>query len=114
MPRLLKRQINQLITYREGSYEILSATKQEITADGTKAETLPTAYQHMINVLTAAPFFRSLGGKVLLSYTLAPRTMDTIHLQVRSINPDRTQESKYIFTVKFVSQDEMTKFINLR
>ena len=114
MPRLLKRQVNQLITYREGSYEILSASKQDITADGTKAENLPTTYQHMVNVLAAVGFFRSLGGKMLLSYTLSPRTMDTIHLQVRSINPERTQETKYIFTIKFVSQDEMTKFVNLR
>ena len=114
MPRLLKRQVNQLITYHEGSYEILSASKQEITGDNTKAENLPTTYQHMVNVLSAVGFFRSLGGKMLLSYTLAPRTMDTIHLQVRSINPERTQETKYIFTIKFVSQDEMTKFVNLR
>ena len=114
MPRLLKRQVNQLITYREGSYEILSASKQDVTADGTRAENLPTTYQHMVNVLSAVGFFRSLGGKMLLSYTLAPRTMDTIHLQVRSINPERTQETKYIFTIKFVSQSEMTKFINLR
>ena len=114
MPRLLKRQVNQLITYHEGNYEILSASKQDITADGTKAENLPTTYQHMVNVLAAVDFFRSLGGKTLLSYTLAPRTMDTIHLQVRSINPERTQETKYIFTIKFVSQDEMTKFVNLR
>ena len=51
---------------------------------------------------------------MLLSYTLDPCTMDTIHLQVRSINPERTQETKYRFTIKFVSQDEMTKFVNLR
>ena len=58
MPRILKRQVNQLITYREGSYEILSASKQDITADGTKAENLPPTYQHMVNVLSAVGFFR--------------------------------------------------------
>ena len=114
MPRLLKRQVNQLITYREGSYEILSASKKDITADGTKAENLPPTYQHMVNVLSAVDFFRSLGGKMLLSYTLDPCTMNTIHLQVRSISPERTQETKCIFTIKFVFQDEMTKFVNLR
>lgn len=114
MPRLLKRQINQLVTYREGFYEITHAIKHEFK-DGTKTdEVLPTNYQHMVNVLTAAPFFRNLGGRELLSFTVAPRTMDTIHLQVRSISPDGEQESRYIFTLKFVTADDLTKFINLR
>ena len=38
MPRLLKRQINHLITYREGTYEITHALKQHITSDGTTDE----------------------------------------------------------------------------
>ena len=114
MPRLLKRQINQLVTYREGFYEIVAAVKHEFKDGNRSDETLPTNYQHMINVLTAAPFFRRLGGKELLSFTVAPCTMDTIQLQVRSISPDGTRESRYIFTLKFTTAADLTKFINLR
>ena len=124
MPRLLKRQITDLITYREGTYEIISAIKYETTgettgktkdAGETKNETaLPTNYQYMINVLTGINFFHSLGGKELLSYTVAPRTLDTILLQVQSISPDRTREIRHIFTLKFASPDKLTNFINLK
>ena len=114
MPRLLKRQINHLITYREGTYEVTHAVKQHITADDKTAEKTSTDYQYMVNVLTGIDFFRSLGGKELLTYTIAPLTMDTIHLQVRSISPDRKQEIRRIFTLKFVSPDKLVSFINLK
>lgn len=114
MPRLFKRQINQLVTYREGFYEVTHATKHEFNDGNRTDETLPTNYQLMINVLMAVPSFRNLGGKVLLSFTVAPCTTDTIHLQVRSISPDRTQEARYIFTLQFATADELTKFINLK
>ena len=114
MPRLLKRQINHLITFREGTYEVTNAVKQHITADDKTDEKVSPDYQYMVNVLTGIDFFRSLGGKELLTYTLAPLTMDTIHLQVRSISPDRKQEIRYIFTLKFVSPDKLISFINLK
>ena len=114
MPRLLKRQINHLITYREGTYEVTHALKQHITADGITDEKISNNYQYMVNVLTALDFFRSLGGKELLSYTVAPLTMDTIHLQVHSISPDRKQEIRRLFTLKFVSHDKLVNFINLK
>lgn len=114
MPRLFKRQINHLITFREGTYEVTNAVKQHITADDKTDEKVSPDYQYMVNVLTGIDFFRSLGGKELLTYTLAPLTMDTIHLQVRSISPDRKQEIRYIFTLKFVSPDKLISFINLK
>ena len=113
MPRLLKRQITHLITFREGTYELLDATKHEIKGDDKTEKSVSINYQGMINVLAGITFFRSLGGKELLNYTVAPRTMDTIHLQVRSIRPDRTLEIRYLFTLKFVSPDKLTEFINL-
>lgn len=114
MPRLLKRQINHLITYREGTYEITHATKQHITADGKTDEKISTNYQYMVNVLTGADFMRSLGGKELHTYTVVAQTMDTINLQVRSISPDRKQEIRYIFTLTFQSHDKLVSFINLK
>ena len=114
MPRLLKRQVNQLVTYREGLYEVTHAIKYEFK-EGTKTdEVLPSNYQYLVNTLTSAPFFRSLGGKELLSFTVAPLSTATIHLLVRSISPDRKQEARCIFTLKFVSPDELGKFINLK
>ena len=114
MPRLLKRQINHLITYREGTYEVLHALKQHITAEDKTEEKISNNYQYMVNVLTDIDFFRSLGGKELLTYTIAPLSMDTLHLQVRSISPDRKQEIRRIFTLKFVSPAELARFINLK
>ena len=114
MTRLLNRQINHLITFREGTYEVTHAVKQHITADGKTDEKVSPDYQYMVNVLTGIDFFRSLGGKELLTYTIAPLTMDTIPLQVRSISPDRKQEIRYIFTLKFVSPDKLVSFINLK
>ena len=114
MPRLLKRQITHLITYREGTYEVTYAVKQHITADAKTTEKFSTDYQYMVNVLTGIDFFRSLGGKELLTYTIAPLTMDTIHLQVRSISPDRSQEIRYIFTLKFQAPDKLASFVNLK
>ena len=114
MPRLLKRQITNLITYREGTYDVVNAIKIEITGDNRTEQSISIEYQYMINVLTGVDFFRSLGGKELLSYTIAPRTLDTIYLQVRSISPDRTQEKRYIFTLTFNSPDKLVSFINLK
>ena len=114
MPRLLKRQITHLITYREGTYDVVNAIKTEITGDNKTEQSVAIEYQYMVNVLTGINFFRSLGGKELLSYTVAPQTLDTIILQVQSISPDRTQEIRYIFTLKFASSDKLTKFINLK
>ena len=114
MPRLLKRQINHLVTYREGTYEITHATKQHITADAKTDEKASTNYQYMINVLTSINFFRSLGSKALLSYTVIEHTADTINLQVQSISPDREQEIQYVFTLKFASSDKLVRFINLK
>ena len=114
MPRLLKKQITHLITFREGTYEVIDAVKQHITADGKTDEKVSPDYQYMVNVLTGIDFFRSLGGKELLTYTIAPLTMDTLHLQVRSIRPDEKQEIRFIFTLKFVSPDKLATFINLK
>lgn len=114
MPRLLKRQITNLITFREGTYTIVNALKMEITGDNKTEQPLPTEYQYMVNVLTGIEFFHSLGGRELLTYTVVPRTMDTIHLQVRLISPDEKQEIRYIFSLAFVSPDKLGEFINLR
>ena len=114
MPRLLKRQITHLITFCEGTYEIVDATKYEITGADKTEKSMETNYQCMVNVLTGIDFFRSLGGKELLSYTVAPRTIDTLLLQVRSIRPDDKQEIRFIFTLKFVSPDKLGSFINLK
>ena len=114
MPRLLKRQINHLITYREGLYEVTHALKQHITADDKTAEKISNNYQYMVNVLTALDFSRSLGGKELLTYTVAPLSTDTIHLQVRSISPGGEREIRRIFTLKFVSPAALDSFINLK
>lgn len=113
MPCLLKRQITNLITYRDGTYEVVSAIKMDIKGDTRTEQSVSIDYQYMVNVLTGVDFFRSLGGKELLSYTIAPRTLDTIYLQVRSISPDRTQEIRYIFTLTFKSPDKLVRFINL-
>ena len=114
MPRLLKRQITHLITYREGTYEVINATKTEITGDNKTEQSISIDYQCMVNVLTGVDFFRSLGGRELLSYTIAPRTLDTIYLQVRSISPDREHEIRYIFTLIFKSPDKLASFVNLK
>ena len=114
MPRLLKRQVNHLITHREGTYDVTHAIKYEFK-EGTKTdEVLPSNYQYLVNTLTSAPFFRSLGGKELLSFTVAPLSTATIHLLVRSVSPGGEQETRYIFTLKFATGDELTHFINLK
>ena len=114
MPRLLKRQIDHLITYREGTYDVVNAIKIDITGDTKTEQPVSVDYQYMVNVLTGAVFMRPLGGRELLSYTIAPRTMDTIYLQVRSISPDHKQEKRYIFTLTFKSPDKLVSFINIK
>ena len=114
MPRLLKRQVNQLVTYREGLYDVTHAIKYEFK-EGTKTdEVLPSNYQYLVNTLTSAPSFRRLGGRELLSFTVAPLSTSTVHLLVRSISPDGKYECRYIFTLKFATGDELTHFINLK
>ena len=114
MPRLLKRQINHLITYREGLYEVTHAVKQYIPAAGITDEKISNNYQYLVDILTALDFFRSLGGKELLSFTVAPLSTATIHLLVRSVSPGGEREIRRIFTLKFVSPAALDSFINLK
>ena len=115
MQHLLKQQITHLITFRKGAYEVINAAKHEIEGDDKTEQSVSINYQrYLLNVLDGIEFFHSLGCKESLTFKVAPHTMDTIHLQVRSISPDLTHEMRFIFTLKFASPEKLTEFINIK
>ena len=114
MPRFTKKHFHRLNTYRD-DYVITAHSKEHRTSNGATTDHSADAMsqQVFINGLDAVAFFRSLGGTEQLSYTVHPRSLDTIDLRHVSISPDNKTSIVRIYTIKFAEPYKLTNFINL-
>lgn len=114
MPRVTRPKIHNLNTYRDG-YSIEKADKFYIdtkTGDRTPVD-IDTRQQTLANILDGMTTFRLMGGTETLTFTVSPTALDTIVLKLVSISPDREQSYLYLWTIKFRSNYDFTKWINL-
>lgn len=114
MPRVTRPKVHNLNTYRD-DYTITQASKTHIdnkTGDRTPDD-FDTRHQTLANVLDGMHSYRLMGGTETLTFTVSPTALDTIVLKLVSISPNREQTYIYLWTIKFRSNYDFTKWINL-
>ena len=79
-------------------------TKKEYEKVGSRwklvdSETRDVSFENYMNVISAGPFFKNLGGRETLSKSYTP--LGYVPVEVNSISPDGTQKSVWSFRIDY-------------